>query len=666
MCSYKNSVFEKRNFYLLLFLILAVSANVNSRSGKNKDTDILPRAQSSSVLTNGAASLSKNIDGDNYAVTVTTAATGNLGARINEALTTAKTRMPQCIVKVEPSAQIISTQIIVPENCTLQFLAGTFNFAVDGTAILLKSKSSLRGINKELTVLKENHIGKNVRSTVRSYGIRQYPFEGTDEGLYLSDFQINGEGITLNYDAAYTTITIGNVKRALIERVYLKSTNTLGLNIGGANLSGDTNDFYADTVTVQDCLFEGVATNNLNIVNARNVIFTRNTILKPGKLTASGFVANAHGMDIETHHRWDKLENLIISNNIFDFRGSAGEATGNIGHGIAGNNGDGSRYVGLINISNNVFIGGDVHKFNDANKNGFYDAGDVWKPSNNMACGIFLANNFQDVIIADNQIRRVSQAGIYLGGVWRAYVSGNAIQNNGGSVSAIILDSTKYSVVRDNYTSYLKSADYAVKADGENWGATNTAISEINNSDYNKFYNNNGFSFAPLVGSNSQNADSEIVEKAKKTPVSQATTTPPPAAATTATDFGNQKIVPAVINITDRLDLTVAEGIYTAFNKTRQTQTVNLTDSAFVAGDRFQVIKLDANSGLLRIGVPKGKFLIWNGSYKTKGFFQTSQAGAAVRLTCLDERTCVVTEQTMNWRFVSNSPRPIAKRKILP
>ncbi|MDQ6786004.1 MAG: hypothetical protein M3033_04190 [Acidobacteriota bacterium] len=628
----------------MLFLIVVLSATIFSQSDKNKDVNPFRRVESSSALANNAAFPRKAFDGDDYAVTVTTAANGNLGVRIHEALTTAKTQMAQCIVKVEPSAQVISTQIIVPENCTLQFLAGTFNFAVDGAAILLKSKSSLRGISKELTVLKENHIGKNVRSTVRSYGIRQYPFEGTDEGLYLSDFQINGDGITLNYDAAYTTIALGNVKRTLVERVYLKSTNTLGLNVGGANLSGDTNDFYADTVTVQDCLFEGVATNNLNIVNARNVIFTRNTILKPGKMTASGFVANAHGIDIETHHRWDRLENLIISYNIFDFRGSAGESVGNIGHGIAGNNGDGSRYVGLINISNNVFIGGDVHKFTDANKNGFYDSGETWNPVNNMACGIFIANNFQDVSITNNQIRRVSQAGIYLGGVWRAYVSGNAIQNNGGSVSAIILDSTKYSVVRDNYTSYLKSNDYGVKSDTENWGATNTAISETNDSDYNKFYNNNGFSAPSLIGSNSENGDLNIVGKAKQVF----------GGGESAIASGGVKIIPTVLNITDRLNLTVTEGIYSAFNKTNTTQTVNLADSSFVAGNHYQVIKLDANAGLLRISVPGGKFLVWNGSYNTKGFFQTTQAGATIKLTCLDADTCVVTEQTMNWSFVTN------------
>ncbi len=280
-----------------------------------------------------------------------------------------------------------------------------------------------------------------------------------DSDLLIRDLQV--KGANSGFHSAPQAISLGNCTRCTVDRVWINGTRSIGVQLGGA---GEMGNFAQDSKVVNS-LFTRVASQNLALVNGRNILFEGNRFMAPGQRGGPGSTA----IDLEVNGARDRLENVIIRNNTIDARGSELPTSGN---GIVVQATSGTPFVGSILVENNTIIGGETK-------------GTI---TNVLSNAIYVfGGTMRDVTIRNNDITRTGQAGINLEGS-RFKVTNNTLRDvGGGGTPGFILTDVFDSEISNNTFIYSGAGP----ADGR------IVISP--NSRRNVIRNNTGFGIQGLV-----------------------------------------------------------------------------------------------------------------------------------------------------------------------
>jgi hypothetical protein len=196
------------------------------------------------------------------------------------------------------------------------------------------------------------------------------------------------------------------------------------MQLGGSSRKG----FFAENSKITNCLFTRVASQNLALVNGKNIVFEGNRFMKSGQVGGPGNT----NIDLEVNEGEDRLENVIIRNNLIDVRNSDVSPTGN---GIVVNSTSGTPYVGPILIEKNTIIGGETQ-------------GTI---TNVMSNGIYVfGSTIRDVTIRDNTIRRTGQSGIRIEGTRFVVRDNQLFDVGGGGTAGFVVIATNSQIVNNS------------------------------------------------------------------------------------------------------------------------------------------------------------------------------------------------------------------------
>jgi hypothetical protein len=192
---------------------------------------------------------------------------------------------------------------------------------------------------------------------------------------------------------------------------------------------------FSQDSKVVNSLFTNVASQNLALVNGKNILFEGNRFLGPGQRGGPGSTA----IDLEVNGPRDRLENVVIRNNTIDARGSGLDVSGN---GIVVQATSGTPHVGAIIVENNTIIGGETQ-------------GTV---TNVLSNGIYVFGaTMRDVTVRNNNITRTGQAGINLEGTRLTVINNRLRDVGGGGTPGFIVTAVTNSQITDNAFSYSGS-----------------------------------------------------------------------------------------------------------------------------------------------------------------------------------------------------------------
>jgi hypothetical protein len=339
----------------------------------------------------------------------------------------------------------ISTQVVVSSGHTLH-LSGTYTMAIgasENASIFLKSNTTLEGDGWQ-TILKES-VGPHDGNSRELIAVQDHAsfFSGngsTSQNIIVRDLQIQGN-YAGGFNSTVAAVSMGNVHGLTIDNVYLNATHALGISVGAAASGGiDSLSLgrYAEDVIVSNCHFYKVASQNLSLVNGKNVIFANNTFRDPSQTGGPGVTV----IDLEVNSAADdRMENIQIINNILDARNSQISPHGNF---IAYQ--PGTTYSGPTRISGNIAFS-DFH----------------------TSSGIILTSNAKDVEISNNILFSMGQSGIYAQGT-RLSVFGNTLIDTGlGGIPALNVIGVTASDFKDNI---LKNPTAGTALISESGGAT--------------------------------------------------------------------------------------------------------------------------------------------------------------------------------------------------
>ena len=321
----------------------------------------------------------------------------DLGAKINAADKALGAAPGEILVK---GGGTISTQVIISSDHVLRFQAGTYVTRTTDAPILLKPRSSVIGSGWDSIIVESTAPGQFTVISAYHHALEN---GAADSGLTIRDLQI--KGANPGFNSAPQAIALGNCSDCLVDKVWINGTRSIGIQLGGSSRKG----YFAANSKVTNCLFTRVASQNLALVNGKNIVFEGNRFMTSGQVGGPGNT----NIDLEPNEPTDHLENVIIRNNLIDVRKSDTSPTGN---GIVVQSNSGTSYVGPILIEKNTIIGGDTE-------------GTV---TNYMSNGIYVFGiTMRDVTIRDNTIRRTGQSGIRIEGT-RIIVSNNQLFDVGG------------------------------------------------------------------------------------------------------------------------------------------------------------------------------------------------------------------------------------------
>jgi hypothetical protein len=371
----------------------------------------------------------------------------DLGAKINAADKALGAAPGEILVK---GGGTITTQVIVSSDHVLHLLPGTYATKTERIPILLKPRSSLVGSDWDHSILLES-TAKDQFTVVSAYNHANE--NGTaDSGLTIRDLQI--KGANSGFSSAPQAVSLGNCSNCLVDKVWINGTRSIGMQLGGSSRKG----YFADNSKVTNCLFTRVASQNLALVNGRNILLEGNRFITSGQVGGPGNT----NIDLEVNEGEDRLENVIIRNNLIDVRNSEMSPTGN---GIVANSTSGTPYVGPILIEKNTIIGGETQ-------------GTI---TNVLSNGIYIfGTTMRDVTIRDNTIRRTGQSGIRIEGT-RIVVSNNQLFDvGGGGTPGFVVLATNSQIIGNTFT-----YSGAGPADG--------TLQVLPGSEHNVFQNNPGW-----------------------------------------------------------------------------------------------------------------------------------------------------------------------------
>lgn len=345
----------------------------------------------------------------------------------------------------------ISTQIVVSANHTLRIGAGTYAPVTSSIPILLKPGARLLGASWDAIILES--IAPNQFTVISAYNSAQRN-GAADNDIVIKDIQIKGANAVFN--SAPQAISLGNCSRCTVDHVWINGTRSIGIQLGGAAFDGH----FAENSKVINCLFTRVASQNLALVNGRNISLEGNRFVSPGQAGGPGSTT----IDLEPNDANDHIENVRIVNNVIDATDSELPTAGN---GIVIQSGAQTPYVGPILIEGNTIIGGRV-------------TGNV---SNHISNGIYcFGATMKNVTIRNNRVTRTGQSGLRIEGSNFVVTNNQFYDVGGGGTPGFDIALVNSEVTDNSFASGgLGPADGRVEIRGPNRN--------------NVFRNNRGMSF---------------------------------------------------------------------------------------------------------------------------------------------------------------------------
>ena len=342
----------------------------------------------------------------------------DLGAKINAADKALGAARGEIVVK---GGGTISTQVIISPDHVLRFLPGTYVTKTRDIPILMKSRTSVIGSGWESIIMEST--AANQFTVICAYN--QSILNGKpDSALVIRDIQI--KGANPGFDSVHQALSLGNCSGCTVDKVWINGTRSIGIQYGGSGSTGS----FAENSKVTNCLFTRVASQNLALVNGKNITFEGNRFMTSGQRGGPGNT----NIDIEPNEPNDHLENVIIRNNTIDVRNSEMTPTGN---GIVVQATTSTTFVGPILIENNTIIGGSIE-------------GTV---TNVLSNGIYVfGGTMRDVIIRNNTITRTGQSGIRIEGSRIKVLDNRLTDVGGGGIPAFVVMATDSQIINNTLT----------------------------------------------------------------------------------------------------------------------------------------------------------------------------------------------------------------------
>src|SRR6266446_1983127 len=341
-----------------------------------------------------------------------------LGAKINAADKALGAAAGEIVVK---GGGTISTQVILSSDHALRFLPGSYVTKTGAIPILMKSRSTVLGAGWESIIMEST--APNQFTVICAYG--QSVTNGTPEaGLVIRDLQV--KGANPGFNSTPQAISLGNCSNCTVDKVWINGTRSIGIQLGGTSSSGH----FAENSKVTNCLFTRVASQNLALVNGKNIVFEGNRFMASGQLGGPGNT----NIDLEPNEATDRLENIVIRRNLIDVRNSETSPTGN---GIVVQSNSGTPLVGQILIEDNTIIGGS-------------NTGTI---TNVLSNGIYVFGiTMRDVTIRNNVITRTGQSGIRIEGTRFLVINNKLTDVGGGGTPGFIVAATNSQIVDNTFT----------------------------------------------------------------------------------------------------------------------------------------------------------------------------------------------------------------------
>ena len=378
----------------------------------------------------------------------------------------------------------ISTPIEIRSNHTLRVLSGTYTASTSVQVIRLHDNSTLR-CDSWAPVLQESTQtgGNEVFTIVEDFA------SANRNGDPSANIQVTGchfKGARSDFNSTPQTVSLGNCHNCSATGNWLENTHTIGIQVGGGNGFGS----YAQNVRISDNLLTGVASQNIAVVNAKDVLVSSNKMIKPGQDApgAPGLIP----IDVEPNEG-DVLQDIKIIGNVINATESvlAGGGT-KVLHGIAIQHNVvdlppseqelQNANFGPVLVENNTIVG--------------MTLSDGVRFSQISGAGI-LFNSAQNVHVRGNHLMRCYDGIKDLGGSSSLTIENNTIQSAGftGNTSMLLIGTTN-SLIRGNL---LYSDPRSAFIQGED-----TEIDEAGAANNNIFEGNFAESGVTVVGSNSK------------------------------------------------------------------------------------------------------------------------------------------------------------------
>jgi hypothetical protein len=344
----------------------------------------------------------------------------DLGAKINAADRALGTGPGEIVVR---SGGIIATQVVLSPDHVLRLSAGTYTTRTAAIPFLMKERTSIIGSGWDAIIVESTAVGQFTVISAYNHAQRN---GNADEGLLIRDVQI--KGANPGFHSAPQAISLGNCSKCTVDHVWVNGTRAIGIQLGGSAQFGK----FAQNSEVVNCQFTRVASQNLALVNGRDILFENNTFLASGQTGGPG----STNIDLETNGPGDHLENVIIRKNVIDVRTSEISPTGN---GIVVQATSGTPHVGNILVEGNLIIGGsNTGTITNVLSNGIY----VFGPS------------MRGVTIRSNSITRTGQAGINLEGDQLTVIDNKLTDVGGGGTPGFLIQSVTNSRIIGNTLVY--------------------------------------------------------------------------------------------------------------------------------------------------------------------------------------------------------------------
>ena len=344
----------------------------------------------------------------------------DLGAQINAADKALGNASGEIIVS---GGGTILTQVTISSDHILRLSAGTYVTKTTTIPFLLKPRASIIGSGWDSIITESTAPGQFTVIIAYNNSVNNAL---ADTDLLIRDVQIRGANSGFN--STYQAISLGNCSNCTVDNVWINSTRSIGIQLGGSSSLGN----LAENSKVVNCLFTRVASQNLALVNGRNIIFERNRFLNSGQIGGPGNT----NIDLEPNESTDHIENVIIRNNLIDVRKSEVRTTGN---GIVVQATTGTPYVGPILVEKNTIFGGnntDIVTYILSN-------------------GIFVFGaTMRNVTVRDNVITRTGQAGINISGTRLNVINNRMTDVGGGGTPGFIVGDLTNSRIEGNTFTY--------------------------------------------------------------------------------------------------------------------------------------------------------------------------------------------------------------------
>jgi parallel beta-helix repeat protein len=344
----------------------------------------------------------------------------DVGARINAADKALGARMGWILVDV---AGELKTRAHISKGHKLKFGKGRFSVVNSGrytSAILLEDDTAIYGSGMKETFILES---RDSYAVISSQGMLDreagHDAVGIRSNITLAGFTVEGRNMTAE-GGVNSTIQLGNAHNVHIYNVGLRDTTCLGITAGGTGLTNK----HAENWIVEQCLFEGVASQNLNVVNGQKITFRKNIFLRTGKICGNG--APCEGVtpvDVEPNTASDVARDIVIEDNLID----SSQSPFLHGNGIVVQNGARANFGNVV-VRRNRLIAWPVEQ----------------PPTSvRMTSGIWMSG-VSGVLVTNNYIARAAHSGIRMEGCSNVTIERNTLvgTGTGGILSFEVMNTT--------------------------------------------------------------------------------------------------------------------------------------------------------------------------------------------------------------------------------